>query len=240
MENRTANDFEDAATLWHKCSHCQEFTFKNELERNLYICSHCGALFPLLAEKRLDHLVDDASSLNTKSTEESGLIAEATISGYPACLFIADIDVIPEDINASFFLSAVEMCLQKRIPLVTIAACQPSMPDAPLIETTYLNLQIQQLTDAALPHITVLTETDTAPLALSLPVGQLVIAEGVDRKKVARPNLQPALHAPEEQLLTQPSPSEGEADPDLSVDCYVGREELPSRLGLFLKFFQEH
>jgi acetyl-CoA carboxylase carboxyl transferase subunit beta len=239
METRISTDLEENTSLWHKCTGCQEFAFKNELERNLYICSYCGALFPLLAEKRLQYLLDDLPTTETISTKESGLITEGTISGFPACLFIADIDVIPAELNASFFLIAIESALQKQIPLITIIACQPNGPRAALAETTYLTMQMERLADTPLPHITVLTETDVSPLATYLPVGELVIAEGiVPTKKSASPNLQPALHAPEEQLLTQPPTSEKEVDPDISVDCYVPREELPNTLGLFLKFFK--
>ena len=238
METRISKDLEENTSLWHKCTGCQEFAFKNELERNLYICSYCGALFPLLAEKRLEYLLDDLPTTETIFAKESGLIAEGLISGHPVCLFIADIDVIPAELSASFFLTAVESALEKQIPLITIVACQPTGPRAALAETTYLTVQMERLSDIPLPHITVLTETEVYPLATYLPVGELVIAEGaVPTKKSASPHLQPALHAPEEQLLTQPSPSEKDVEPDISVDCYVPREELPSTLGLFLRFF---
>ena len=236
METRLPKDLDDTTSLWHKCTGCQEFVFKNELERNRYICSSCGALFPLLADKRLEYLLDDVSTAAITPTEESGVIADGSISGYPACVFISDIDVIPEDINASFFLSAIERALQKRIPLITITACQPSLPNTASIESTYLTLQLTRLADLSLPHITVFTEIDEYPLTTNLPVGELVIAEGAaPSRRSGEPNLQPALHAPEEQLLTQPLKIESK--PNLGVDCYVGREELPSRLGLFMKFF---
>ena len=238
METRISKDLEETPSLWYKCPGCQEFAFKNELERNLYICSYCGALFPLLAEKRLAYLLDDLPTLETKFTKESGLIAEGMISDQPACLFIADIDVIPAELNVSFFLTAIESALKKQIPLITILACQPDGPRAALAETTYLTMQLARLAETRLPHITVLTETEVYPLATYLPVGELVIAEGTgDSKKSTSPNLQPALHAPEEQLLTQFSLSEQDVEPDISVDCYIAREELPSTLGLFLKFF---
>ena len=238
METRISTDLEENTSLWYKCTGCQEFAFKNGLERNLYICSYCGALFPLLAEKRLEYLLDDLPTTETVFVKESGLIAEGRISGYPVCLFIADIDVIPAELSASFFLTAIESALQKQIPLITIVACQPIGPRAALAETTYLTLQMERLADIPLPHITVLTETEVYPLATYLPVGELIIAEGtVPTKKSVSPNLQPALHAPEEQLLTQPAPSEKDVEPDISVDCYVPREELPNTLGLFLRFF---
>ena len=238
METRISTDTEQSVSLWYKCTQCQEFAFRSELERNLYVCSYCGALFPLLAEKRLEFLLDDPSTAEIKSTQDTGFIAEGTISEHPACLFIADIDVIPTEIDVSFFFTAIESALQKQIPLITIIACQPNGSRTALTEITYLTMQMERLAEVSLPHITVLTETEVYPLATHLPVGELVIAEGAaPTKKTEPPNLQPALHAPEEQLLTQTPTSEIDVEPDISVDCYVPREELPSTLGLFLKFF---
>ena len=238
METRISRDTEQSVSLWYKCTQCQEFAFRSELERNLYVCSYCGALFPLLAEKRLEFLLDDPSTAEVRPTKDTGFIAEGTISGHPACLFIADMDVIPTEIDASFFLTAIENAVQKQIPLITIIACQPNGSRVALTEITYLTMQMERLAEASLPHITVLTETEIYPLATHLPVGELVIAEGaVPTKKIEPPDLQPALHAPEEQLLTQTPTSGVDAEPDINVDCYVPREELPSTLGLFLKFF---
>ena len=238
METRISTNTEQSINLWYKCTSCQEFVFRGELERNFYICSHCDALFPLLAEKRIEHLLDDPTAAIIISSNAAGFTAEGTISGYPACLFIADIDVIPAEIDVSLLLTSIENALQKRIPLVTIVACQPAGSEEILAETTYLTMQMERLAEASLPHITVMTETDVYPLATHLPIGELVIAEGtVISKKSAPPNLQPALHAPEEQLLIQAPISETGIEPDLSVDCYIRREELSSMLGRFLKFF---
>lgn len=240
MEARisTSTDTAQSINLWYKCTVCNEFVFRGELERNLYICPHCGALFPLLAEKRLEHLLDDPSAAEIRSTNAAGITAEGTISGYPVSLFIADMDVIPIEIEVSLLLSAIENVLQKRMPLITIVACQPAGFEETLTETSYLTMQLERLVDAALPHITVLTGTDIHPLATHLPIGELVIAESTAApQKPASPNLQPAPHAPEEQLLTQLPTSESQREPDISIDCYIPREELPDMLGRFLKFF---
>ena len=238
METRPPIDTAQSINLWYKCTGCQEVVFRGELERNLYVCSYCDALFPLLAEKRLEYLLDASSATNIRTTDAAGLTAEGTISGYPACLFIADIDVIPTELDTSLLLASVEDALEKRIPLITIAACQPDGYEETLAEMTYLTMQIERLADAALPHITVLTEGEVHPLATHLPLGELVIVEGAAMpRKPVPPNLQPALHAPEEQLLTQTPIAEIENEPDISVDCYIPREALPEILGRFLKFF---
>ena len=240
MEARISNDTEQGTNLWYKCNRCQEFAFRGELERNLYTCSYCGALFPLLAEKRVEYLLDDSSATEIESTKASGLAVEGTISDHPVCLFIVDIDVIPTEIDVSLLLTTIETSLQKRMPLITIAACQPEGSAGASIGITYLTMQMERLADASLPHITVLTETEVYPLATYLPLGELVIAEGsISLQKRTSPNLQPALHAPEEQLLTQTPASDIGVKPDISVDCYVPRAELPDMLGRFLKFFSE-
>ena len=238
METSISTDPGQSVNLWHKCTVCKEVVFRGELERNLYICPHCGALFPLLAEKRLEYLLDDPSVAKIRSTNAAGLTAEGTISEYPACLFIADIDVIPTEIDVSLLLASIENALQKQIPLITIIACQPEGYKDILTEIPYVTMQMERLAAASLPHITVMTETEVYPLATHLPIGELVIVEGtVAIKKPTPPNLQPALHAPEEQLITQAPTLKTGIEPDISVDCYIPREELPNVLGLFLKFF---
>ncbi|MDE0426478.1 hypothetical protein F4Y59_08120 [Candidatus Poribacteria bacterium] len=240
MEARISNDTEQGVNLWYKCTRCQEFAFRGELERNLYTCSYCGALFPLLAEKRVAYLLDDSSAMEIESTNAFGLAVEGTISDHPVCLFIVDIDVIPTEIDVSLLLTTIEKGLQKRIPLITIVACQPEGSAGASTGITYLTMQMERLADASLPHITVLTETEVYPLATYLPLGELVIAEGsIPLQKRTSPNLQPALHAPEEQLLTQAPASDIAVKPDISVDCYVRRADLPDVLGRFLKFFSQ-
>lgn len=238
MQKNISTDPAQSINLWYKCTECKEVVFRGELERNCYICSHCGALFPLLAEKRLEYLLDDLSAANIRSTTAAGLTAEGTIETYPASFFIADIDVIPAEIDVSLLLASIENALQKRIPLITIIACQPEGYEDTLMETPYLTMQMEQLAEASLPHITVMTETEVYPLATHLPIGEVVIAEGIVAiKKPTLPNLQPAPHAPEEQLITQPPTLKAGISPDISVDCYIPREDLSNVLGLFLKFF---
>ena len=238
METRPPVDAAQSINLWYKCTGCQEVVFRGELERNLYICSYCDTLFPLLAEKRLEYLFDESSATNIRLSDAAGMTAEGTISGYPTCLFIADIDVIPIEIDTALLLSSIEDALEKRIPLITIAACQPEGYKETLAETSYLTMQMERLLEASLPHITVLTESEIHPLATHLPLGELVIVEGAATPpKPVQPNLQPALHAPEEQLLTQTATKKMEVEPDISVDCYIPRETLPEMLGRFLKFF---
>ena len=101
-----------------------------------------------------------------------------------------------------------------------------------------LLLQLEQLAQKALPYLTVLTETGTGQLMSHLPVGEIVIAECASRSEnTPRFHPQPALHAPEEQLLPEKNRELNPNLPDISVDCYIPRPELHTVLARLLKFF---
>jgi hypothetical protein len=83
-----------------------------------------------------------------------------------------------------------------------------------------------------------LTETGNGELRSHLPVGEIVIAEctsELDNSQRSHP--QPALHAPEEQLLPEKNRDANQNMPDISVDTYVPRPELHMVVARFLKFF---
>ena len=90
----------------------------------------------------------------------------------------------------------------------------------------------------SLPYLTVLTETGTGQLTSHLPVGEIVIAECNTRTENTTRNYpQPALHAPEEQLLPENSPDLNPSVPDISVDSYITRPELHTGITRLLRFF---
>ena len=235
-----ASFIEQSVGLWHKCATCSEFVFRSELERNFYVCSYCGNLFPLSVEKRCQHLLDAANA--EVAPGETVVTLVGTLAGYPVSLFIAKPDAIPTRVHFESLLTATDTAVKEGIPLVTIVsarvpAAQRESEAEPLgfAETAYVAVEMERLAAVAQPHITVLTETDVGPLTTHFPLGELILAERAQRKKGGS-TLQPALHAPEEQHLAQMS--ETSAASDISVDCYVSRAELPSVLAKLLKFFQ--
>lgn len=236
METRTASDTEHSISLWYKCTGCNEFVFRSELERNFYVCSYCGHLFPLGVEKRLEHLLDTHDVEITCANTEV-LAARGTISGFPVSLFLADPGASPSQIHLTTLLAVVDLALKQRTPLITVVTSQPGESQLSHAETVYLTMKMEHLVEESLPYITVLTETEVTPLTTCFPVGELVIAERAAGKKRLPVNLQPALHAPEEQLLTQVQTPETGVPLDISVDCYIPRAELRNLLGQFLKFF---
>lgn len=233
----SVKDTEQSISLWHKCAACNEFVFKSELEGNFYICSYCGSLFSLAVEKRCQHLLDN-HDVGLKPDDAVALAG--TLAGYPISLFVAKPDAIPTQVHFETLLAATDTALKEQIPLITVVSARGT-PDEfsdyiGFAETAYVTAEMARLAAVSLPHITVLTETDTVPLTTHFPVGELVLAE----RALAKQNgstLQPALHAPEEQHL-ETQPSENRSAADICVDCYVSRTELPNVLGKLLKFFR--
>ncbi len=249
IQTLSTRDSEQSISLWDKCTGCNELVFKGELERNFYVCPYCAHLFPLSVEKRLEQLLDVMPAEEAQTAALTG-----TISGYPVSLFIEELGMIPTQNHQAAFLTATHAAFNERVPLITVVRGQPHEEQFSLWETTYLASEMERLAAVSLPHITVITETGSIPLITNLPVGELVIAErtGSNEQNTAV-KLQPALHAPEEQLLAQTTMLDGAAElktengfrntevsPDISVDCYISRVELPDLLGKLLKFFSHN
>ena len=47
--------------LWNKCPDCMAFLFKNELEKNLYVCPKCNYHIRITARQRLEFFLDTVS-----------------------------------------------------------------------------------------------------------------------------------------------------------------------------------
>jgi len=44
--------------LWHKCPACEQMIFHRDLERSLYVCTHCGHHMRIPALKRVEYTLD--------------------------------------------------------------------------------------------------------------------------------------------------------------------------------------
>ena len=235
---RNTENAEDSVSLWLKCTHCGEVTFRGELERNSFICPKCKNLLVLSIENRVKLLLGDDTS-GTQFLEADNEVdviqTEEDIAGYPVSLFILQSETALDRQHLSMFSEAVTIALEESIPLLSVFTASPIETECTFSDILPLMLQLEELADAALPHLTVLTETDIPQLTTHLPVGEIVIAENESRmENMSQNNPQPALHAPEEQLLPD---TNRELTPDISVDCYVPRTELHSIIALMLKFF---
>jgi acetyl-CoA carboxylase carboxyl transferase subunit beta len=49
--------------IWSKCTDCNSFLFKNELERNLFVCPKCNNHMRIKARQRIDSFLDPSSGV---------------------------------------------------------------------------------------------------------------------------------------------------------------------------------
>ncbi len=247
MENvRNTEIAEESISLWHKCTHCSEVSFRGELERNGFTCPKCKELFVLSIENRIKILIGDdfPADISEPLSNEMDSDSENTIdvisivediSEYPVSLFILQPDSSLEHRHLTVLTDAITCALENSIPLLSVFTASPIETQCSFSEIVPLFLKLEQLAEASLPHITVLTETDVGQLTAHLPVGEIVIAECASHmENMTQPHPQPALHAPEEQLLPEDN---RELTPDIGVDCYIPRSELHSVLARIVKFF---
>ena len=238
---------EENISLWHKCTQCSEVSFRGELERNGFICPKCKELFPLSLESRLNLLLDiqatnEEEFLSEKDTPahlvSDVLAIEENIAQHPVSLFIPEPDSILGQPHLKLFSEAILTAVNRSIPLLSVFTADPIESELSFSDIVPLLLQLEKLSDASLPYITVLTETGNGQLRSYLPVGEIVIAECTSElDNTSRSHPQPALHAPEEQLLPEKNRDTNLNMPDISVDIYVPRTELHLVVSRFLKFF---
>ncbi len=179
---------EETIGLWHKCTKCNEVSFRGELERNGFICPKCKELFPLSIENRLK-LLTGVNSPDTTDTLSSEIVEptidilaiEEDIAGYPVSLLILDPDSPILQQHLTVFSEAVACALKKSIPLLSVFTVNPIEVHISFSEIVPLLLQLEQLAQESLPYLTVLTETGPVQLTSHLPVGEIVIAECASR-----------------------------------------------------------
>lgn len=246
METLRTPDIEDESIgLWHKCTQCSEVSFRGELERNGFICPKCKELFPLSIDSRLKLLMDDLSSDIEDTTiiencyaEQDVLAKVEIIDEYSVSLFILNPDSLLLRQHLKVFSDAIKNALKDSIPFLSVFTANSIESEVMYPDIVPLLLQLEELAQQSLPYLTILTETGSGQLSTRLPVGEIIIAECPSQMdNASRLHPQPALHAPEEQLLPEKNQNSYMNIPDISVDCYVPRSELHGVLVRFLKFF---
>ena len=242
---RTSDIEEESIGLWHNCPHCRNVSFRGELERNGYLCPKCKELFPLSVENRIRLLLGELSSeiedMNINENDNTDcdvLTVVETVAEYPVSIFVLNPDTTPSKKHLPIFSNAIEQAITNSIPFLSVFTASPIETDVSFADIVPLLLKLETLTEQTIPHLTVLTETDSGKLTTHLPVGEIIIAECTSQTdNVSRFHPQPALHAPEEQLLPEKNRDSKLNVPDISVDCYVPRTEMHEVVARFLRFF---
>ena len=150
----------------------------------------------------------------------------------------------PQRVHFVTLLVAIRTALQKKLPLITVypsdalAKKGPNPPEQPELltaELTYLTIEMDSLSQAQLPQITILTDQDRRTGFLTqFPLGDLVLAE---QNRLSGNAPDKRTHSPSRESGQTTSSSSGYSQSNVSIDYYVQRQDLPTRLGKLLTFF---
>ena len=170
--------------------------------------------------------------------------AEGTISNYPAVLAVVAPYAIPQRVHFVTLLVAIRTAFEKKLPFITVYPSDalarkrsnpPEQPELSPTEITYLTIEMDNLSQACLPQITILTDQDRQTGFLTqFPLGDVVLAEQ-NRMSGGSPDRR--THSSRGESSETTSSLSSHAPVDVSIDYYVQRQDLPIRLGKLLAFF---
>ena len=216
--------------------------------RHLFDSEAIFSLRPASIDKQLLDTIGmtDLVYQNEFPDESQWLIAagEGTISNCPAVLAVVAPYAVPQRVHFITMLVAIRTALEKKLPLITVYPSDalakkrsgpPEQPELSPTEITYLIIEMDNLSQACLPQITILTDQDRQTgFFTQFPLGDLVLAEQ-NRISGNAPNRQ--TRSSRGEALQTTSSLSSYAHADVSIDYYVQRQDLPTRLGKLLTFF---
>jgi acetyl-CoA carboxylase carboxyl transferase subunit beta len=190
--------------VWSQCKQCGEAVYQNALERDLWVCSHCGFHFPIGHEKYIDILADSGSfteldagvatadplkfrdhrrypdrireARRASGLNESVCTGVCRIGGHPVALGIMDTRYILEKMAR-----LIDRAIADGRSLVLLS----QSGGARMQESTYslmqmakLSAKLRRLSDAGLLYISILTDPTYGGVTASFAMlGDIHIAE---------------------------------------------------------------
>ena len=146
-EANGAQPRKNADQLWTRCDDCSSLIYNKELQKNRYVCHHCGFCFRMSAVERLQLLTDKACLRplmlwflqtlwifrvpgenrhyqNITQLDEAILIGEAKIEGYSCVLGIIDFGFIGGSMGSVVgeqIARGFERGIAKELPVVVVS-----------------------------------------------------------------------------------------------------------------------
>ena len=252
--------------LWTKCQKCGEILFSKDLEKGLRVCKKCGYHYKLTARERIEVTADEGTfeefatevvSCNPlgfpeyEAKIEKGKAATgyteaivtgaAKIGGYPVVLGVVDFGFIGGSMGSAYgekVVRAVELAIQKRLPLIFVLAsgggARMFEGILSLMQMAKTNVAVARLRKERIPYITVLTDATMAGVLASFAsVGDIIIAEpgaliGFTGERVsAQAGL---IHKPDNFQTSEFQFENG------MIDMIVARKDMKPTLVSILKF----
>ncbi len=148
VEANGAQPRKNADQLWTRCDDCSSLIYNKELQKNRYVCHHCGFCFRMSAVERLQLLTDEsmftpfdalvsanpldfpgypekiAHYQNITQLDEAILIGEAKIEGYSCVLGIIDFGFIGGSMGSVVgeqIARGFEHGIAKELPVVVVS-----------------------------------------------------------------------------------------------------------------------
>ena len=171
---------------------------------------------------------------------------EGTISNCPAVLAVVAPYAVPQRVHFITLLVAIRTALEKKLPFITVYPSDalakkrsdpPEQPELSPTEITYLTIEMDNLSQARLPQITILTDQDRQTGFLTqFPLGDVVLAE---QNRMSGSSAGRRTHSSRGESSETTSSLSSYTPSDVSIDYYVQRQDLPARIGKLLAFFSE-
>ncbi|MYE91692.1 hypothetical protein F4X33_22155 [Candidatus Poribacteria bacterium] len=205
-------------------------------------------LHPASIDRELLDTIRMADIVNqNRFPEESQWLAsagEGAVSNCPAILAVVAPYAVPQRVHFVTLLVAIRTALEKKLPFITVYPSDalakkrsnpPEQPELSPTEITYLTIEMNHLSQARLPQITILTDQDRQTGFLTqFPLGDVVLAE---QNRMSGSSADRRTHPSRGGSSETTSSSSSYTPADVSIDYYVQRQDLPARLGKLLAFF---
>ena len=254
--------------LWTKCENCRAIVWKKDLDANWRICPKCEHHFRLTATERLELLLDSrwtehdaalASSdpLHFTDTKpyaarlkearrklgkaDAIITAEGLLGGRPVVCCSMEFAFIGGSMGAVVgekVTRAVELCIEKKLPLVIVSSsggARMMEGTISLMQLAKVSAALARLDEARVPYVSVLTDPTTGGVTASFAMlGDLNIAEPKALIGFAGPRVI-------EQTIRQKLPEGFQRSEFLLehgfLDAVVLRREMKQYIADSLKFF---
>ena len=180
--------------LWRKWSECDQMIFHRDLERNLHVCQHCGHHMRMPVEARLQLFFDDGIFERTaipdvpvdplNFRDEAIVVATGAMNGRPIVVAVFNFAFMGGSMGRAVgegVLAAAQLAVEKKAPLIVVPASGGARMQEGVLSLMQMPrtvIAVQQVKEAELPYIVLLTDPTTGGVTASFAMlGDIQIAE---------------------------------------------------------------
>ncbi len=198
--------------LWHKCPACSHMIFHRELEKNVFVCQHCGHHIRIGADRRFKSLFNDGKyetvALSDASmdplrfkdlrrytdrlkdarakndTSDALTVAVGALGGQRAVIAVLDFAFMGGSMGIAVgdgLLIGARRAVEENVPFIVFSSSGGARMQEgihSLMQLARTTIAVEEVRDARLPYIVVLTDPTTGGVSASFAMlGDIAIAE---------------------------------------------------------------